>query len=271
VARVSRMERDKRAARPDPADNAPARGMVLGPDDVHVWWLDPAVSNDARCHARCWDVLSADERQRHERLRVESSRQQYLVSHAFLRLTLSRYASVTPEEWTFTTNRHGRPEIARPSGGAPLRFNLSHTHGLVVCGVTLQRDLGVDVEEIRGRPRHVDIARRFFAPAEVAALLATPSDQQSRRFFEYWTLKESYIKARGLGLSLPLRQFAFDLSARPRVRVSFDTTLNDDAVAWDFASLWPTPAHVLAVAAKRQAGRAVVIRQMGSVPSDLFY
>jgi len=226
----------------------------LQADEVHVWWLDPQVVTKAANHAACWEVLSAVERARHARLRVDGARLQHVAAHALLRLTLSRYAAVAPQQWEFETNRYGRPEIAAPTAVPPLRFNLSHTRGLVVCGVTLQRDLGVDVEELRDTSRQLDIARRFFAPAEAAALAATPPDAQNVRFFEYWTLKESYIKARGLGLSLPLRRFAFDLTDRSQVRVSFDPELQDDAAHWHFTLARPTTAHVLAVATRRRPG-----------------
>ena len=77
--------------------------------------------------------------------------------------------------------------------------------------MTIGREVGVDVEHI-GRHLTHDIAGRFFAPNEVTDLRTLPEDDQQRVFFDYWTLKEAYIKARGFGLALPLGDFAFKLN-----------------------------------------------------------
>ena len=117
-----------------------------------------------------------------------------------------------PRTGDSSRNVHGRPEILdRPAGVPDLRFNLSHTDGLIACAVTIGREVGVDVEHVGRRLTH-DIAGRFFAPREVADLKSLPVAEQPRVFFDYWTLKEAYIKARGFGLALPLGDFAF----RPR-------------------------------------------------------
>ena len=108
---------------------------------------------------------------------------------------------------------HGRPEILDAPPGTPdLRFNISHTDGLIACAVTIGREVGVDVEHI-GRHLTHDVAGRFFAADEVTDLRGLPFEDQQRVFFDYWTLKEAYIKARGFGLALPLGEFR--LQAEP--------------------------------------------------------
>ena len=102
---------------------------------------------------------------------------------------------------------------SRSAGRLPdLRFNISHTDGLIACAVTIGREVGVDVEHINRHLTH-DVADRFFAPREVADLQSLPDEEQQRVFFDYWTLKEAYIKARGFGLALPLGDFAFTLQS----------------------------------------------------------
>ena len=105
-----------------------------------------------------------------------------------------------------------------------LRFNLSHTDGLIACAVTIGREVGVDVEHIQRRLTH-DVAGRFFAPREVDDLKALPEDEQQRVFFDYWTLKEAYIKARGFGLALPLGDFAFTLAPPAPPQIAFEPAL----------------------------------------------
>jgi 4'-phosphopantetheinyl transferase len=216
---------------------------------VHVDLVDPA-NPEALARADGYRaLLSTDEHERMARFVFERDRRQFLLTRALVRTTLSRYASLAPADWRFMANVHGRPEILdRPAGVPDLRFNLSHTDGLIACAVTIGREVGVDVEHIGRRLTH-DVAGRFFAPREVRDLHALPTDEQARVFFDYWTLKEAYIKARGFGLALPLADFAFVLGDSPRI--TFEPSLKDDPATWQFAQAWPTPHHRLGLAVRR--------------------
>ena len=196
-------------------------------------------------------LLSKDEAERMARLLFERDRRRFLLTRALVRTMLSRYAAVAPAGWAFIANVHGRPEILdRPRGVPDLRFNLSHTEGLIACAVTIGREVGVDVEHIQRRLTH-DVAARFFAPREVTALKALAADEQAKAFFDYWTLKEAYIKARGFGLALPLGDFAFTLAPPAMPAITFEPTLDDDPATWQFAQDWPTPVHRLGLAVRR--------------------
>jgi 4'-phosphopantetheinyl transferase len=131
-----------------------------------------------------------------------------------------------------------------------LRFNISHTDGLIACAVTIGREVGVDVENIGRRLLH-DVAGRHFAPNEVRDLRQLPDDEQQRAFFDYWTLKEAYIKARGFGLALPLGDFAFKLNPPAPPVIAFEPALEDDPATWQFLQDWPTPQHRLGLAVRR--------------------
>jgi 4'-phosphopantetheinyl transferase len=239
---------------------------VLPLNAVHVDLLDPAAPEAvARIEAyRAW--MSPDEHARMARLIFERDRRRFLMTRALVRSALSRYATIAPAEWTFTTNVHGRPEIVdRPRGVPDLRFNLSHTDGLIACAVTIGREIGVDVEHIGRRLTH-DIAGRFFAPREVRDLRALPADEQSKVFFDYWTLKEAYIKARGFGLALPLADFAFTLAPPSLPAITFEPALEDDPATWQFGQDWPTPHHRLGLAVRRE-GADLPIRIRFVVPA----
>ena len=209
--------------------------------------------------------MSTEEHERMARLVFERDRRRFLLTRALVRTMLSRYANVAPAAWSFIANAHGRPEILdRPRGVPDLRFNISHTDGLIACAVTIGREVGVDVEHIGRRLTH-DVAARFFAPREVSALKALPADQQELVFFDYWTLKEAYIKARGFGLALPLGDFAFALSPPSPPRISFEPALDDDPATWQFFQDWPTPLHRLGLAVRRE-GRDLPVRVRSVVP-----
>ncbi|MEW6319720.1 MAG: 4'-phosphopantetheinyl transferase superfamily protein [Acidobacteriota bacterium] len=221
-------------------------------DAVHVWLTPVSAVSDARRRAVYESLLTAEEHQRLRRFIPDEPRREFLVGRALARLMLTRFGGAPPEAWRFRLTPHGRPELAdRPPGVADLRFNLSHTRGLVACALTVGRELGVDVEYVR-RPVTHDVAERFFSAREAADLRALPEAERPSAFFDYWTLKEAYIKARGLGLALPLGQFTFARSADGRPpRVTFDPALDDRPETWQFALRSPTPDHRLAVAVRR--------------------
>jgi 4'-phosphopantetheinyl transferase len=210
-------------------------------------------------------MLSPDEHQRMARFVFDRDRRAFLLTRALVRTTLARYANVKPAAWQFITNAHGRPELLdRPAGVPDLRFNISHTNGLIACAVTIGREVGIDVEDIGRRVTH-DVAGRHFAPAEVNDLRRLPDAEQQRVFFDYWTLKESYIKARGFGLALPLGDFAFKLNPPQPPTIAFEPVLEDDPATWQFLQAWPTPQHRLALAVRRE-GPDLPVRIRDVVP-----
>jgi len=217
---------------------------------IHLWLAvldeitDPRLLNDYRL------VLSSEELQRQQRFHFECDRHRYLVTRAMVRTVLSKYADVTPRHWRFKANSYGRPEIDNENPWARrLSFNVAHTSRLVLLGIALDRSLGVDVEDMSAGRACVDLADRFLAPQEVQGLHALPPEQQVRRFFEYWTLKESYIKARGMGLSIPLDRFAFHFDDASRIRLEIDSSLRDCAARWTFLQLQLPCGHMGAVCA----------------------
>jgi 4'-phosphopantetheinyl transferase len=169
-----------------------------------------------------------------------------------VRSCLSHYCpEIAPAAWRFVENEHGRPDVAPSVGAPPIVFNLSHTEGLAACAVVLDAPVGVDVEWVDRRSATTEIADRFFAAAEVEQLHATPPAAQKSRFFDFWTLKESYIKARGKGLALPLAQFAFSVVEGPPIRLSVAPQLGDDPARWEFALWSPLPTHRAALTVGR--------------------
>lgn len=232
---------------------------------VHVDLL-PTDNRDALARREQYlQLLAPDEHERMARFVFERDRVRFLLTRALVRTTLSRYAPVAPTDWHFIANAHGRPEILdRPAGVPDLRFNLSHTDGLIACAVTIGREVGIDVEHV-GRRLTQDVAARFFAPAEVAHLHSLPADQQERVFFDYWTMKEAYIKARGFGLALPLGDFAFQFSPDQPPTITIEPSLEDDPATWQFQQDWPTPNHRLGLAIRR-TGDDLPVRLRHVVP-----
>lgn len=195
--------------------------------------------------------LTTDERTRMDRFVREVDRHTFVVARALVRTTLSNYGPTAPADWRFETNTHGCPFVVAAQAGDPrLLFNLSHTTGLVALAVTRGHDVGVDVERADRLIRE-QIAERHFAAQEVADLRALPFEDQGRGFFEYWTLKEAYIKARGMGLAIPLGDFAFILRPPAPPTIAFVEGFDDRPERWQFWQTWSTPEHRLSLAVAR--------------------
>lgn len=242
--------------------------MDLLPDDeIHVWLADPEAMRSPECLERLLGVLGPLERDRHQRLRREQPRREFLVAHALARLVLSRYARVPAESLSFCFGEHGRPELSSPPDARWLRFNLSHTRGMAVCAVVREVDIGVDVESAARRVRHREVAERFFGEDEVKALEALAPEERAGRFLELWTLKEAYLKARGSGISIPLRSFQLRVSDQGPPRIRFDpAVLCDDASSWQLSLHHPSRTHTLALAIRRPDRRRMAVRFFEGIP-----
>lgn len=210
-------------------------------------------------------LLTDDERAREARYHFAADRERFVIGRALARLQLSRYLGGDPRDWRFEVNAHGRPSLVDGPHAPPLGFNISHTPGLVACVFAQTPDVGVDVE-FTGRRISEHLPERFFAPAEVADLRRLPATDQDRVFFDYWTLKEAYIKARGMGLALPLAHFAFHLAPPARPTITFDAEIPDDPATWQFHQAWPTATHRLGLAVRRLPGHDLDVRIEAIVP-----
>lgn len=226
--------------------------LPLTPERVDLWVVfteDP----DARLLDTYRALLSTDERAREQRFHFARDRRTHVIARALLRTSLSHYADVRPADWRFTLGPHGKPAVAPEQAAiAPLSFNLSHTDGLVGLAVRHSLAVGVDVENISRVPS-LDVANRFFARDEAAALQRLTLARQQDRFFEQWTLKEAYVKARGCGLSLALDQFSVGFTSGAGLLLSAAPGLDDAPGRWRLWQLRPSANHVLAVCAERAA------------------
>ena len=158
---------------------------------------------------------------------------------------------IEPSDWFFVTDRYGRPFIGAPAIARRVFFSVSHTEGCVACAVSDCEAVGIDVEQIQERSSLFTIARSYFSPQEIHALRLLPSSDLVDRFFDYWTLKEAYLKARGTGLTLPLNQFSILISLGQQIGIRFMPGMADDSQRWRFMKSAPSARHRLAVAGGR--------------------
>jgi 4'-phosphopantetheinyl transferase len=238
---------------------------ALADDEAHVWIAGPAVVEHVESDGGL-DLLGAEERARASRFAFERDRRAYVVAHAVLRNALAGYLDADPAALRFAAGTHGRPELEGAGGRPPLRFNLSHTRGLAACVVTRAMDCGADVEHLGPGADYAGLAPTVLSPAELEAWARLAASERERRFIELWTLKEAYMKGRGLGLSLRPAEVGFSRPAEHPV-ASFGPGVGDDPGQWLFRSRWITPAHCGAIAL-RANGRPAAIRTFWLAPGS---
>lgn len=240
--------------------------LIIGPDEVHLWLAFSDELHDQKLLAAYEALLTQEEKERGLNFYFAKDRIQYLIARALVRTTLSKYANIKPARWRFVQNRYGKPEVANEEVHGKLRFNISHTEGMIICGVAKGHAIGVDVENIHRSGHVLNIAHRYFAPSEILDIEKLPGKKQREDFFRYWTLKEAYIKARGMGLSMPLQKFSIHLADHGQARISFDHDICDSPGQWQLRLMKPTDRHFIALAVHMNAGRPCRLSLMKTVP-----
>lgn len=168
---------------------------------------------------------------RFARFRHERSSHEFLVGRLLVRRWLAALTGHQPNDWHFVEGFRGRPEVASPA--TSLRFNLAHSGGVVACIFTDGREAGVDVEDLGRRMIEPELWARYCAPSEIADIEAQPVEDRHRRFLSYWTLKEAYLKARGLGIGVHLSDIAFTVHPE-RPTIQFHDSLAGTSADWAF-------------------------------------
>ena len=225
----------------------PSQHPELGHDVVHVWRV--SLSRPPSTVEALRRILTPDETDRANRFHFAKDRDHFIISRATLRLIISRYLQTEPRSLRFSYGQHGKPAL---SNATTLRFNLSHSHELALYAVTLDREIGIDLEYIREDFAGEEIARDYFSQLEVAMLRDLPMNLRVEGFFNCWTRKEAYIKARSEGLSLPLNEFDVSLVPGDPVRLLNVLNNQEEVTRWSLRGLEPGAGYVAAVAVEGQ-------------------
>lgn len=241
--------------------------LPLRASQIHLWLAFP----DEICEPQllgCYrQLLDLTEREREARFHLARDRHRYLVTRALVRTVLSRYLTLRPKDWMFAADASGRPVVANVAAAdCSLSFNISHTNGLIALAVSKSRAVGVDVEKLEPRSVSIEIANRYFAPEEALVLNTATAHEQTYRFYEYWTFKESYLKARGIGLSLSLDKCRFHYANERSVELIIDPKLGDSPKRWQLWQLRPRGEYLLALCAERREAGGTELMVCETIP-----
>jgi 4'-phosphopantetheinyl transferase len=212
----------------------------LGAKGVHVWQS----RLDEQFVPELQPSLSADELERAARFHFAKDRNQFIVARGLLRKLLAGYLDVSPAELRLSYGEMGKPSLDS-NGPGSLKFNLAHSNAMAIYAFTRGREIGVDLEYMKEGVATEQIASRFFSPREIATLKALPADLQKQAFFDCWTRKEAYIKARGKGVPSMLDQF--NVSLGPGEPAALLDSEADDISRWSMQTLSVAPGYAAAL------------------------
>jgi 4'-phosphopantetheinyl transferase len=212
----------------------PTGHPALGPDEVHVWYVNLAVG--AHAAAELAASLPAAEQGRAAAFRSESARTQFVVTRSALRSILSADLDLSPLRLEFVHGPAGKPALAHWPG---LHFNVSHTADVALIAVTRRGNVGVDVERLRPFANDLGMAERFFSPHETGVLRALEGARRREAFFHAWTRKEAYLKAGGQGLSYGLERIEVTMLPEEEARFLRIDGCEHRAAQWSLRHLVP--------------------------------
>lgn len=201
--------------------------LVLKPGEIHFFYTLVGEIQNPSLLETYREISSKKERSKIDRYFFEKDRHNCLVTRALLRFVLSQFIQIPPQSFGFVENKYGKPRLKTGVTDIPICFNLSHAAGLTACAVVLDHEIGIDVED-SNREIDIKIADQFFSQQESEFLRQTKEKDQKKVFFDFWTLKESYIKAKGKGLSIALDKFSFRID-HDSIAISFDDQYDDTA------------------------------------------
>jgi 4'-phosphopantetheinyl transferase len=212
-------------------------GIPLRPNEVHIWRA--CLDVDSTVRERLSAFLSTAEQERVARFVFARDRSRSAVARAILRQLLGGYLGEPPQNVLLEKLTKGKPTLTATARIPSLRFNLSHSHAFALFAFCLEHKVGIDVERIRPEVAFEGIENRFFSSKERAELERLSQDLRPEGFFNCWTRKEAYLKAKGEGLQIPLESFNVSLTPdKPAVLQS------SDEERWSMHSLHPETGFV---------------------------
>ena len=240
--------------------------MKLSPATVYLWFTFVEEIQDNKLMAEYRRLLPAAELKKLERYRFDRHKKRYLVGRALIRTILSSRTGVAPAQIMLAREAHGRPYLPPSGQGPALQFNLSYTDGLVAAALVAEGRIGVDVEYRSRNTDCLEIAQRYFSPSEYTELQQLPEIQMKERFFELWTLKEAYVKARGLGLNLALDKVNFNFSDNSSDQITVASPTMSKGKCWHLRLLNPSPEHKAALCVGQETDAPLKLISKKTIP-----
>jgi Phosphopantetheinyl transferase len=224
-------------------------GRSLAEGEVHVWRAGLNVSDHALRRFR--ETLAEDEIARADRFRFSHLRRRFVTGRGILRTILAGYLSIEPERVPFSYSSHGKPSVAEPH--CNIKFNVSHSHDLMVAAICQEWSIGVDIEKEDPHFQAIDIAEKFFCERERHEIARKHTEEALRAFFQLWTAKEAVLKATALGLTLELSKLEIGLT--PLRILAFEDSGEIPRLSWHLTAFSPCDGYSGAIAVAAEPSR----------------
>ncbi|MEM9924156.1 MAG: 4'-phosphopantetheinyl transferase superfamily protein [Cyanobacteria bacterium P01_D01_bin.50] len=229
--------------------------IQLLPDEVHIWRVN--LDNFKSSLEDFTQILSEDELGRAKRFHFEEHQERFTTARGILRCILGRYLNIEPFNIRFGYSDRGKPFLVEVtpqqrdlSNCSRLNFNLSHSQNFALYAVSLKDSIGVDLECIKSNTDVLSLAQRFFSPSEFTVIKSAPQEQQQQLFFRYWTCKESYLKATGIGLA-DLQNIEISLTPSQPAQLNIPGE-------WSLVEIKPFSNYAAAICLRHDASRIAV-------------
>jgi 4'-phosphopantetheinyl transferase len=196
---------------------SPKPKRKLADDEIHVWKCKLEVDHVERL--RLWSSLSDEEKLRAVRFRCVVDRNRFVVTHGRLREIIGFYAELAPHEIVLVREENGKPVLGSALRAKCVDFNITHSGDVALFAFGQHRNIGIDVEKIEEGIGIQSIAETCLSISEQVSLSNLPSKDRVTGFFNCWTRKEAYLKARGDGLRVALS--GFDVTLAPGTPARF--------------------------------------------------
>ncbi len=207
------------------------------------------------------EIISSEKQERIRKFAKSGDIKRVLMADVLVRYVIAEELKISNEKIEFGVNKYGKPFL---KGNRNFHFNVSHSGDWIVCAAD-NKPVGIDVEKIG--PVELEIAAQFFSDEEYKMLIAKSPEDRQNFFFDLWTLKESYIKAIGKGLSIPLKSFTINFPDKGEIEVKS----GNKSTKWVLKQYNLDPEYKISVCATHQAlPDEVIIKKLKDIYSELF-
>ncbi len=207
--------------------------LNLSSDHIDVWLCHlKDLSSDIN---EFYNLLSDDERDRADKLKVEDKRRQYIITRGTLRRRLALLTNIDPEDFVFEYLKQGKPVLTNDPRCVDITLNVSHSNEFALIAISRKHHIGVDIEKINHDSDPNQLVTRFFSKAEQSEFRALPEAIRAKAFCACWTRKEAFIKAIGDGITYGLD--TFDVTVDPEVQRPEINLLKHSEETWSVINL----------------------------------
>ena len=207
----------------------------LPANQVHIWHAHLSPSQSQLLHLQA--LLSDDEIKRARQYKFLQHQEAFIAARGILRLILGRYIGASAESLSFEHGSHGKPFLTSPTT-PNYQFNVSHSQNRALYAVSLDREVGIDIECHRRPLDHHAIIQRIGSPAEKMVFSKMAPSELEQCFFACWTRKEAYVKAIGKGMTIPLSSITVSLPPSEYVTLIHIPEAEQDNLSWSMNDIF---------------------------------